>query len=70
MHQGAFERHSIAPRKISKTLFALVLVGCFFLPFITVFCENRSIEQFFGTELVTGTTVTTPSVANQSEQLL
>lgn len=36
-------------KKISASLFALILV-CFFLPFVTVSCENQPVLQLSGIE--------------------
>ncbi|MGG6270969.1 hypothetical protein ACQ4M3_42265 [Leptolyngbya sp. AN03gr2] len=70
MRQLVLERRGVTPKRISASLFALIL-GCFFLPFVTVSCENRPIEQLTGIELATGTTITTPAVleTTQSQNL-
>jgi hypothetical protein len=47
-------------KKISASMFALVFI-CFFLPFVTISCENRPIVQFSGLELTTGKTLEMPS---------
>lgn len=46
-------------RKISPAMFALILL-CFFLPWITVSCQNQKIVTFNGMQLVAGTTIEIP----------
>ncbi|WP_448564171.1 hypothetical protein [Trichothermofontia sp.] len=54
-------------KKVSASLFALILI-CFFLPFISISCQDLSILELSGIELVTGTTMSTPSLGSQSQQ--
>jgi len=54
-------------KKISASFFALILI-CFFLPFVSVSCQNLSILKLSGIELVTGTTMKMPSLGSQSEE--
>jgi hypothetical protein len=42
-------------KKISASMFALVFI-CFFLPFVTISCENRPVVQLSALELTTGKT--------------
>jgi hypothetical protein len=53
-------------KKISASMFALILV-CFFLPFVTISCENRPIVQLSALELTTGKTVETPQFNGQTK---
>lgn len=54
-------------KKVSASIFALILI-CFFLPFVSISCQNLSILRLSGIELVTGTTMQTPDLGSQSEQ--
>lgn len=47
-------------KKISASMFALVFI-CFFLPFVTISCENRPLVQLSALELTTGKTIEVPS---------
>jgi hypothetical protein len=47
-------------KKISASMFALILI-CFFLPFVTISCENRPVVQLSALELTTGKTMEVPS---------
>jgi hypothetical protein len=54
-------------KKISASLFALILV-CFFLPFVTVSCENRPVLQLSGIELTTGKTIANPTFTGRTQK--
>lgn len=54
-------------KKVSASLFALIVI-CFFMPFVSISCQNLSILKLSGIELVTGTTMNTPNLGSQSEQ--
>lgn len=75
--QGASNRLSDSPsnpiaqkllkngKKLSASLFALVLI-CFFLPFVTISCDNRPVGEISGIELATGKTVSAPTFTGQT----
>ncbi|MBW4616223.1 MAG: hypothetical protein KME21_23705 [Desmonostoc vinosum HA7617-LM4] len=54
-------------KKVSASLFAVILI-CFFLPFVTVSCDNRPVFQMSGVEMATGKTVSTPDIFGSQTQ--
>lgn len=46
-------------KKISASMFVIILV-CFFLPFVTVSCQNNQVAKLSGIQLIIGSTVETP----------
>ncbi len=54
-------------KKISASFFAVILI-CFFLPFVSISCQNLSVLKLSGIDLVTGTTMNTPNLGSQAQQ--
>lgn len=55
------------PRKITPSVFIIVLV-CFFLPWINVSCQGQKVASFSGMQLVTGTTIEEPALFGNSQK--
>jgi len=53
-------------RTISPALFGITVI-CFFLPFVTVSCQNQSLASFSGIQLAFGTTMEQPSLFGQAQ---
>lgn len=51
---------------ISPAMFALIVL-CFFLPFVTVSCENQQIASVSGIQLVTGTSIENQYTGDKEE---
>jgi len=47
--------------RFSPGIFGIILI-CFFLPWITVSCQNQKVATFNGMQLVTGTTIEEPQM--------
>jgi hypothetical protein len=54
-------------KKISPALFGLTLI-CFFMPFVTISCQEQPISSFTGVELARGTSVKSPSFGGNSSK--
>jgi hypothetical protein len=51
-------------KKISPALFGVALI-CFFMPFVSLSCEQRQITSFTGIELAIGKKIKSPSLFGQ-----
>jgi uncharacterized membrane protein AbrB (regulator of aidB expression) len=54
-------------KKFSPAIFVVIII-CFFLPFINVSCQGQKVATFTGIQLVTGTTIEQPSMFGEEEQ--
>lgn len=52
-------------KKVSRWLFLIILV-CFFLPFVTVSCQQKKVVTLSGLQLATGTTIEQPSLIGET----
>ncbi|TVQ55205.1 MAG: hypothetical protein EA366_11135 [Spirulina sp. DLM2.Bin59] len=53
-------------KRISASMFVIILL-CFFFPFVTVSCGNTQVAELSGIQLVTGSKVETPEFAGGEE---
>ena len=53
-------------RKISPAIFGTAII-CFFLPFVSITCQNQKIASVTGINLVTGTTINKPMPSGSGE---
>jgi len=58
-----------ATQAISASFFAVVLI-CFLFPFVTVSCNEQTVAQVSGVDLVTGTTIEAPGTASVPQDTL
>ncbi len=54
-------------KKISPAIFGIILI-CFFLPFVTVSCQNQKVMTLTGVQLATGTTIEQPSFLERQKK--
>lgn len=54
-------------KKLSPVIFLIVII-CFFLPFVNVSCEGTKVAALTGIQLVTGTEIEQPSVFGEPKQ--
>lgn len=54
-------------KKVSPAIFGIILI-CFFLPFVTVSCQNQKLATLTGVQLATGTTIEQSSLLEQQNK--